>query len=114
MSNMFYWSALTSINLDSFDTGQVTNMEAMFYNCTNLTNIDLHNFNTNQVINMQYMFSMCSNLTEIKISSLWNVSNVTSSNDMFYSCSSLQNYNSSNVDVSMAKPTTQGGYLTLV
>ncbi|MBQ6538853.1 MAG: BspA family leucine-rich repeat surface protein, partial [Bacilli bacterium] len=59
-------------------------------------------------------FYYCSSLTQIKISSLWDVTNVTSSNNMFYNCSNLPNYNLSNIDVSMAKPTTQGGYMTLV
>ena len=60
------------------------------------------------------MFEECIRLTEIRISSLWTISNVTSGTRMFYDCINLPNYNSSNVSYSMAKPTTQGGYLTLV
>lgn len=63
---------------------------------------------------MSRMFSYCDNLSQIKISSLWNVINVNSSIYMFSGCTNLPNYNFSNVDVSMAKPITQGGYLTLI
>ncbi len=44
----------------------------------------------------------------------WDVSDVTNSNTMFGQWNSLPNSNSSYVDASMAKPTTERGYLTLV
>jgi hypothetical protein len=63
---------------------------------------------------MKSMFSGCFRLSLIKVSSLWDISNVTSGTEMFSACFQLPNFNSSYTDVSMAKPTTQGGYLTLV
>ena len=120
MSNMFSFenayedNHLISINLNGFDTSQVTNMYRMFFQCDNLINLDLSSFNTSSVTNMESMFYYCKGLSQIKISSLWNVSNVTTSSSMFSGCSNLPNYNSRYTGISMAKPTTQGGYLTLV
>ena len=53
-----YVSKLTSLNLSNFDTYNVTNMRAMFYNMSKLTSLDLSNFNTSKVTNMSYMFSL--------------------------------------------------------
>ena len=39
----------------------------MFYGCSNLTSINLSSFNTQNVTNMSNMFYGCSNLKEIKI-----------------------------------------------
>lgn len=106
--------ALTSLNITSFDTSQVTTMLSMFFDCKLLTTIDLRNFNTSSLTQIENMFYNCKNLTTIQISSSWNVSNVTDSGeDMFYGCTKLPNFNSAYIDITMAKPTTQGGYLTL-
>ncbi len=51
------------------------------------------------------MLSMCSNLTTLDLQS-FNTSSVTNMGDMFNGCTSLPNFNSGYVDVSMAKPTT--------
>ena len=56
---------LTNIDLSSFNTQNVTNMEGMFFNCSNLTNIDLSSFNTQKVTKMSGMFDGCYNLKEI-------------------------------------------------
>ena len=40
-------------------------MSYMFYHCSSLTSLDLSSFDTNKVINMNYMFSNCSSLTNI-------------------------------------------------
>ena len=43
---MFYHcSSLTSLNLSSFDTSNVTSMYGMFYECTELSSLDLSSFN---------------------------------------------------------------------
>ena len=61
MSFMFFnCSSLKSIDLSSFNTNNVTNMNSMFNNCYSLNSIDLSSFNTNKVTNMKYMFSYCS------------------------------------------------------
>ena len=49
--NMYYISFTSN-----FDTGNVTDMSYMFYNCYNLISIDISNFNTQNVIDMSWMF----------------------------------------------------------
>ncbi len=75
-------------NLDKLNTSNVTNMGAMFRNCSNLTYIDVSGFNTSAVTNMSYMFYGCSALQDINLSS-FNTSEVRNMNYMFYNCSSL-------------------------
>lgn len=89
------------------DTENVTNMNAMFSNCSNLESIP--NLNTKNVTNMNAMFNFCSKITAIpllntsKVSKmdsfvagtgittipLLDTSNVTVMSYMFYSCKSL-------------------------
>ena len=102
MGSMFYGcSALTSLNLSSFNTSNVTNMVAMFARCSALTSLDLKNFNTSNVTNMSDMFDGCKALTSLDLSN-FNTSNVTKMEAMFAHCSALtsldlKNFNTSNV-----------------
>ena len=73
---------------NNFNTSKVTDMAAMFYECTSLTNLDLSSFNTSKVTDMNHMFDGCSSLTSLDLSS-FNTANVTSMDSMFYECSSL-------------------------
>lgn len=66
------------------DTSEVTDMNNMFYNCTNITSIPL--LDTSKVTNMGGMFYGCLALTSIP---LLNTGNVTSMSSMFRSCSAL-------------------------
>ena len=63
MSYMFYKSQATSLDLSSFNTSNVTDMEDMFYACSSLTNLDLSSFNAAKVTDMGSMFSGCLSLT---------------------------------------------------
>ena len=91
MQNMFYGcNNLINIDLSSLNTQNVTNMENMFYNCNNLVNIDLSHFNTQNVTNMQSMFYNCNNLINIDLSS-FNTQKVISLGHMFYNCNNLMN-----------------------
>ena len=83
-----YYSSLENLDLSSFNTSNVTNMEYMFRNCSSLTSIDLKNFNTSKVTNMSYMFYECSSLINLDLSG-FNTSSVTTMNDMFMLCESL-------------------------
>ena len=66
------------------DTANVTNMEYMFYYCSNLTTIP--QLDTSKVTTMNYMFIECSNLISIpRLDS----SNVTSMLGVFNNCSKL-------------------------
>lgn len=88
-SSMFYnMSNLQNIEMDGWDTSNVTNMGSMFSYCSNLANLDLSNWDTSNVTNMSWMFSYCNNLTNLDVSN-WDTSKVTSMGSMFYKCSRL-------------------------
>ena len=63
----------------------LTSTNHMFWKCSSLTSIDLSSFNTSNVNNMQYMFYKCSSLTSINLSS-FNTSNVNDMSLMFMGC----------------------------
>ena len=66
------------------DTSSVTNMHAMFQDCSKLTTIPL--LNTSKVTDMHYMFNHCENLTTI---SLLDTSRVIDISWMFNGCTNL-------------------------
>ena len=106
-------SSLTSLDVRGFDTLNVTTMGSMFFGCSDLTVLDLSSFNISNVTNTSQMFMLATKLKTIYVSDLWNTSKVTSSTNMFHSCTSLVgavSYDSSKEDVTMANYTT--GYLT--
>ena len=86
------------IDLPSFDTKNVTNMNYMFRNCINLKSINLSNFDTQNVTNMKFMFECCRNLKSIDLSS-FDTKNVTSICHMFFECESLIYLDLSNFDI---------------
>lgn len=89
MECMFYYcSSLTSLDVSKFDTKNVTDMNGMFRNCNSLTSLDLSHFDTGNVTDMKYMFSYCSSLTNLNLSH-FDTGNVTNMESMFYQCSSL-------------------------
>ena len=108
MNYMFYnCSNLTSVNCSNWDTSNVTNMISMFYGCTSLTKLDLSSFNTSKITNMNSMFRDCTSLTSLGLSS-FDTSNVTNMNYMFYNCSSLTSLNFENLNLSKMPYTTSG------
>ena len=102
MSEMFYGcNKLTSLNLENFNTENVTTMGGMFSGCSSLTSLDLSNFNTENVTRMGSMFALCSSLTSLNLSN-FNTSNVDNMKQMFLDCKSLtsldlSNFNTENV-----------------
>lgn len=87
---MFYGCArFTSLDVSSFDTKKVTSMASMFDGCKRLTVLDLGNFNTASVTNMTEMFYNCNKMETIFVGDYWDVSSVTSSEDMFFQCDEL-------------------------
>jgi surface protein len=62
--------SLKSLDLSSFNTTNVNNMESMFYLCKSLKLLDLSSFDSTNVSNMILMFSYCSSLKKenVKIS----------------------------------------------
>ena len=113
MGAMFFGcSGLTSLDLSSFNTAKVTEMDYMFNYCSKLTSLDLSSFNTANVTDMYSMFNGCSGLTTIYVSDDFTTDKVSSSNNMFKDCTSLNGkvpYNSDEIDKKMANYT---GYFT--
>ena len=77
-------------------------MSDMFIRCSSLKELNLNNFNTNNVTNMWFMFRGCSSLKELNLNN-FNTSNVTSMKAMFYECTSLTRADLSNFDTSNIK-----------
>ena len=105
-SNMFYREYskqkiknILELDLSSFDTSKVTNMNSMFSGMSNLTTLDLSNFNTSKVMNMAAMFYVTSNLAMLNLSS-FDTSKVTNMNSMFSYMYSLTTLNLSNFNTS--------------
>ena len=94
---------------DNFDTNQATNMQNMFWNCTSLTTLDLSSFDTRNVTNMYAMFSMWNanpdeiahnNLISIIFGDNFITSNVTNMRSMFAGLEKLQSLDLSTFDTS--------------
>ena len=127
MSFMFFQcNALESITeLNHFDTSNVTTLKQMFYCCYALTSIDLSSFDTSKVTDMASIFYACHNLITIYASDSFVTTSVTSSTNMFASCSTAlkggagTTWNSSNpVDKTYARldggsTSSTPGYFTL-
>lgn len=97
---MFYnCSSLTYLDIRGFDTSNVTNMASMFNYCSSLKNLDVSSFDTGNVTNMSYMFAECSSLTDLDVSS-FDTGKVTSMASMFQHCESLSILNISGLDTS--------------
>ena len=92
-------SALTTLDLSSFNTSKVTGMTNIFRNCSTLTTLDLSNFDTSMVDGMERVFAGCSALTTLNLSS-FDTSRVTSMQEMFYNCSALTTLGLSSFDTS--------------
>ncbi len=89
MQLMFYdCSSLTRLELGNFDTSSVEYMDYMFYGCSSLTGLELGSFDTSSVRDMQYMFSDCSSLTGLELGN-FDTSSVETMRYMFSGCSSL-------------------------
>ena len=61
----------------------------MFQNCSSLATLDLSSFDTSKVEEMNNMFDGCSSLTILDLSS-FDMSCLSLSGEMFYGCSSLE------------------------
>ena len=100
---MFYnCNKLTSLDLTSFNTAEVTKMDYMFRSCTDLTSLDLSNFNTAKVTDMTNMFYGCNALTSLDLTS-FNTAEVTNMSNMFRLCLALTsldltNFNTAKVE----------------
>ena len=62
MASLFQNTKFVSYNLSNFDISKVTDMEYMFYNCTELISLDLSSFDYSSLEKMDYMMSNNNNL----------------------------------------------------
>lgn len=98
MADMFSQSNyLKDIKLSSFDTSIVTNMSGMFYSCYQLETLDLSNFDTSNVMTMDGMFNGCYSLKTLDLSN-FNTINVKSARQMISFCYKLKTVDASNFD----------------
>ena len=77
------------VNIDYLNTGNVTDMEALFKGCKKLKSIDLSGFNTANVYNMESMFEDCDALTTLDVNS-FTMTKVRFITKIFYSCDNLE------------------------
>ena len=91
--------SLTSLNLSNFDTSKVTRMNSMFEGVSRLTTLNLSNFDTSKVTNMEAMFGYMYGLTSLNISN-FNTSQVTNMRDMFSNIRNLTSLSLTNFDTS--------------
>ena len=90
MSYMFnHCENLLELDVSNFDTSNVTNMEQMFAGLYHITGLDVSSFDTSSVTNMRGMFGYDSDLRTIYASDSFVTSQVTSSDNMFYTCLDL-------------------------
>ena len=82
--------------LNNINTEKVTNMEYMFWGCTNLKRIDLSTFNTKNVRDMSFMFYGCILITELNITG-FNTNQVYDMSGMFSDFERLYNLDGSNL-----------------
>ena len=92
-------SNLISIDLSSFNTENVTDMEDLFNGCIKLKEIKgLNNLITNKVLNMIGMFSECNEIEYLDLSN-FNTENVTDMSWMFNNCNKLKKLNLLNFSI---------------
>ena len=86
VTNMNYMfsdcESLEALNISSFNTSKVVNMEFMFYHCESIKELDLTHFDVSSVERMCYMFCACESLKKLNLSG-WNTSNVETMRGMF-------------------------------
>ena len=102
ITNMAGWflgnTKLQTINgLEYLNTSNVTNMHAVFDDCSSLTSLDLSTFDTHKVTDMRGMFYGCTSLITLNVTS-FNTSNVRLFNSMFNNCTALKSIDVSNFD----------------
>ncbi|WP_159102640.1 BspA family leucine-rich repeat surface protein [Listeria cornellensis] len=65
---MFYGaSGLTSVDVGSWDTSNVTDMTRMFSDARGLTSVDVGSWDTSKVTSMTYMFANATSLDTLKL-----------------------------------------------
>lgn len=90
ISNMFYnCIELEHLSLCGWQTGRCKYMNKTFYGCSGLHKLDIDSWDTHSVLEMKSMFANCKSLKNLNVSN-WDVSNTHSFRDMFYDCTQLK------------------------
>ena len=90
---------LENLNINNFDTKNVTEMGWMFSECFKLKEIKgINKFITNEVTTMNSMFNHCYELENLDLSK-FNSSNVKNMSYMFYECNKLKYLNLKNFEI---------------
>ena len=108
-SNLFYeFRGIVSIKFNNnYNTCNVIKMERMFRNCTSLTSLDLSSFDTRNVTSMYAMFCMwdekindapANQLMSINFGKTFITTNVVNMRDMFAGLTELKSLDLSNFD----------------
>lgn len=94
-SNMMAECAtIKEINLESWNVSSATDMKKMFFGCKKLEAVgDISDWRTLSCENMEHMFEGCQRLKNIGKLDDWNVYKVESFASMFKDCKSLSNIN---------------------
>ena len=102
-------SGVSRLDLFSFNTSHVTDMTKMFFGMTKLKNLNVQSFDTSNVTKMDNMFegSMKEPMDSVLDLSNFNTSRVTSAKQMFYYTNIKTIYASSLFDVSNIGNSTQ-------
>ena len=102
-TNMFaYFTGMTDVDLSSFDTSEVENMNAMFYFNFALEKLDVSKFDTSRVKDMSAMFDNLTALKELDITN-FNTSNVETMQYMFYNLNKVKTLDVSHFDTRNVK-----------
>ena len=79
------------LDLEKWNTSNVTNMIGLFFGCESLVKLpNISKWNVGNVTNMNFLFKNCKALKEIPDISDWKISNVTNISFLFKNCKSLQ------------------------
>ena len=102
-TNMFaYFTGMIDVDLSSFDTSEVENMNSMFYFNFALEKLDVSGFDTGNVIDMRAMFDNLTSLKELNITN-FNTSKVETMQDMFYNMNKVKTLDVSRFDTRNVK-----------
>ena len=99
MSWVFDRCGVSSLDVSSLNTSNVTEMNRMFSSCKSLQFLDLSTFDTSNVTGMAGMFAFDSSLKSLDVSH-FDTSKVTRMGGMFRECDKLQSLDLSHFDTS--------------
>ena len=95
MANMFAGIKADILDVSKFDTRNVRNMAGMFDGAINLTNLDISKFSTDKVTDISLIFAFLTNLEQLYVYK-FNTNNFVSMAGMFEGVSNLTNLDISN------------------